>query len=166
MKKWMLYLATVCVVALGQQSCKSKPSDADLQKLATEAISKLSDMGSLPMISVKDGVATLTGEVKDDAAKTAFATAVSAIKGIKSVANQITVAPPPAPAPATVEVSADDALTKAVKDVVKDYGSVTADVKDGIVTLTGNIQKSQLQKLIMALNTLKPKKIDNKLTIK
>lgn len=164
MKKWMLSLATVCIVAFAQQSCKSKPNDADLQKLATEAVAKLPDLGPAPMISVKEGVATLTGEVKDEAAKASYATAVAGIKGVKSVDNQLTVTPPPPP-PAPVVITADDPLTKAVSEVVKDYGTVKADIKDGVITLTGNIKKSVLPKLIMALNTLKPKKIENKLTI-
>lgn len=166
MKKWMLYFATFLIVAVAQQSCKSKPSDAELQTAANEALSKVTGMGTPPLVSVKDGVATLTGEVKDESAKSAFATSLSSIKGIKSVSDQTTVAPPPQPSPAPVEIAADDALTKAVGEVVKDYGKVKADVKDGVVTLTGEIQRSQLQKLIMALNALKPKKIDNQLTIK
>lgn len=166
MKKWMLYLATMLIVAVAQQSCKSKPNDADLQKLASEAVAKLPDMGPAPMISIKEGVATLTGEVKDEASKAAFATAIAGIKGIKSVDNQATVAPPP-PAPAPVEITADDPLTKTVQEALKDYSTVKATVKDGVVTLTGEIQKSSLPKLMMALNALKPKKIDNKqLTVK
>ena len=39
-------------------------------------------------------------------------------------------------------------------------------LKDGVVTLTGDIKRAELQKLMMTLHTLKPKKIDNKLTIK
>lgn len=164
MKKWTLYFATLLLLAVAFQSCKSKPKDADLSKAATEAVAKLSDLGPAPMISVKDGVATLTGEVKDDAAKAAFATAVAGIAGIKDVKNELTVAPAPAPAP--VEITADDPLNKAVGDLLKDYGTVKAEVKDGVVTLTGDIKRSELQKLIIALNTLKPKKIENKLTIK
>jgi hypothetical protein len=53
-----------------------------------------------------------------------------------------------------------------VDNVVKDYAGVTATINDGIVTLTGEIKKADLQKLMMALNSLKPKKVDNKLVIK
>ena len=164
MKKWMLYLTTLLIMAVAHQSCKSKPKDADLQKAATEAVAKVTDMGPAPMITVKDGVATLTGEVKDEAAKAAFAAALGGIAGIKEVKNETTVAPPPAPAPVTI--TADDPLTKAVNDVLKDYNTVKAEIKDGVVTLTGEIQRSNLQKLMVTLNALKPKKIENKLTIK
>ena len=43
---------------------------------------------------------------------------------------------------------------------------VKTEVKDGIVWLSGEIKKADLPKLMMVLNSLKPKKIENKLTIK
>ena len=73
----------------------------------------------------------------------------------------------PAPvSPAPVEVAADADLERGVKDATKDYPGVKADVKDGEVTLTGQIQRTKLANLMMALNSLKPKKINNQLTIK
>lgn len=165
MKKWMAILAMVVFVAFAQQSCKSKPKDADLQQMATEAVAKIPDGGPTPMISVQNGVATLTGEVKDENAKAAYAAAVAAVKGIKEVNNQLSVAPPPMPEPAPVTVTADDPLTKGVNDALKDYPTVKAEVKDGVITLTGTMKKSDQQKIWQALNALKPKKIENKLTI-
>ncbi len=41
-------------------------------------------------VDVKDGIATITGEVKD----TAFTALVSAIKGVKSVVNSTTLPAP------------------------------------------------------------------------
>ncbi len=65
-----------------------------------------------------------------------------------------------------VEVSTDNALMQGVKDATKDFPTVTANVNDGVITLTGSIERSALQTLVMSLNTLNPKKIDNQLTIK
>ena len=48
----------------------------------------------------------------------------------------------------------------------KDLSGIAASVKDGVITLTGEIKRNELQKLMMTLHTLKPKKIDNQLTIK
>ena len=116
---------------------------------------------------VKDGVVTLSGEVETDAAKDAAATAVSGIKGVKNVANNITIATPaPAPVTPTVEVTADDPLAKSLVDAIKDNPGVKAEVKDGVVTLTGEIKKTDLPKLLQKINALKPKKVDNQLTIK
>src|SRR5262249_27961410 len=113
------------------------------------------------------GVVTLSGECKDDATKTMCETALKDIKGIKSVVNNCTVAPPPqAPMQAPVVIAADSALTKSVTDAIKDYKGVNAAVNNGVVTLTGEIKRADLQKLMKSLNSLKPKKIDNQLVIK
>ena len=71
-----------------------------------------------------------------------------------------------APAPAPVEISNDNALITGVRDATKDYPGVKADVNNGEITLTGEIQRSRLPNLMQSLNTLKPKKINNQLTIK
>ena len=75
-----------------------------------------------------------------------------------------TVTTPPPAAP--VVISPDDSLRRGVTDAVKDYPGVSAAVNNGEVTLTGDIQRSNLQKLMMSLHSLKPRKINNNLTIK
>ena len=142
-------------------SCKEK--DSKIQA-AVETSLKNSGMPEISA-SVKDGVATLTGECKSDADKAAVESMIAKVKGVKQVVNNCTVAPPTA-APAPVVIAADDPLSKGVTDAIKDYPGVKADVKDGVVTLTGDIKRAELQKLMMTLHTLKPKRIDNKLTIK
>jgi hypothetical protein len=73
----------------------------------------------------------------------------------------------PAPVtPAPVEVAPDTALQAGVRDATKDYPGVKADVNGGEITLTGEIKRSRLANLMMSLNSLKPKKINNHLTIK
>jgi hyperosmotically inducible protein len=134
----------------------------------SEAITKQSE--STPELaainaSVHDGVVTLSGVCKDDAAKTACENAVKSIKGVKSVVNNCTLAPLPPP-PAPVVIAQDDPLTKGVTDATKDFPTVKSSVKDGVITLTGEIKRADLKKLMMTLHTLKPKKIDNQLTIK
>ena len=65
-----------------------------------------------------------------------------------------------------VEISSDATLRSSVNDVVKAYNGVEAEVKDGVVTLRGNIKQDELQTLIMKVQELKPKKVDNQLVIK
>ena len=65
----------------------------------------------------------------------------------------------------TVVVSADDSLKRMLPDATKDFGGVNASVDQGVITLTGNIDRDRLPKLMMALNALHPKKINNNLTI-
>jgi hyperosmotically inducible periplasmic protein len=83
------------------------------------------------------------------------------VKGVKSVVNNATVTPPP-----PVVISADDSLKTNVAAALKDYPTLQADVKDGVVTLTGDVQRSALPKVMQALSSLHPKKIENKATVK
>lgn len=67
---------------------------------------------------------------------------------------------------APVVVSSDDALKKGVTDATKDYPGVTATVNDGVVTLTGNIEKDKYMNLKQSLDALHPKQVVNNLTYK
>jgi hypothetical protein len=72
----------------------------------------------------------------------------------------------PAPPPPPVEASADDSLTTKANDAIKDFPGVTAAVSNGEVTLTGEISKAKLPKLLQAVNATHPKKVNNQLTVK
>ena len=65
----------------------------------------------------------------------------------------------------TVVISADDSLKRMIPDATKDFPGVTASVDQGVITLTGTIDRDRLPKLMMAINALHPKKINNNLTI-
>jgi osmotically-inducible protein OsmY len=157
----MLLLPTF-VLFVSLAACNSKPKDADVKTSVDNAISANSDLSGT-YTDVKDGVVTLSGQVKDEAAKASAETLAKGVKGVKSVTNNLTVAPPPA---APVEITADDPLKASVDNTIKAYPGVAATVKDGVITLTGQIKRVDLQNLMKALNTLKPKKIENQLTIK
>jgi hypothetical protein len=148
-------LIAVAAMAIGFTSCKKKMKDADI-KTAVEKVLAADEMMKGTSVSVEKGVATITGMCKDDMCKATCEKAVAAVKGVKSVVNNCTVAPPPMP----VEVSADDPLMQAVTDALKAFPGVSATVKDGIISLTGSIAKADRQKLMMALQALKPKKVD------
>jgi osmotically-inducible protein OsmY len=137
-----------------------KPKDADIEKKVTTAL------GAYPgvQVTVTDGVATLSGEVADEATRAAAETAARGVKGVKSVNSNLTVTPPPAP----VVINPDTTLQETANSVIAGLSlpTVKAAVQDGVITLTGEIKKSELQGLMMKLNELKPKKIENKLTTK
>jgi len=155
---WLLPWALATVML---SSCGVK--DSTISEAITEQATTTPELKDIS-ITVKDGVVTLSGVCKDEAAKTACENAVKNIKGVKSVVNNCTIAPPP-PAPAPVVIAQDDPLTKGVKDAIKDYPTVKASVKDGVVTLTGDIRRKDLTRLMTSLHTLKPKKIENQLII-
>ncbi|MFT3902238.1 MAG: BON domain-containing protein [Niabella sp.] len=138
-------------------ACKGK-SDADL-KTAVETALQANPGLAGAVVDVKDGVATISGEVKDAAAQAAVEAATKAVKGIKSVQNNTTL-------PAPVVINPDETLTNLVKEAIKDNPTVSASVASGVVTLTGEIKKADLPKLMQKVNALKPQKVENKLTVK
>jgi osmotically-inducible protein OsmY len=166
MKKGSLRLLTGMMLVLFSSivfySCG--PKDTDINAAVDAKLKAIPDLAGVTA-SVKDGVATIAGECKDEATKTLAETTVKGVDHVKSVVNNCTVAPPP-PAPAPVVIAQDDPLTKSVNDAIKDYPTVKAEVKDGVVTLTGELSRSSNKKLIQAIQQLHPKKVENKLTLK
>lgn len=140
---------TASLLVLGAASCKKKLKDADI-KTAIETVLKADADMATTSVEVKDGVATISGVCKDEACKTKCEEAVKKVEGVKSVINNCTVEPPAAVVPPV-----SDALTQAVADAVKDFPGVKTELKDGVLILTGEIQKTSLQKLMMALSALK-----------
>ncbi len=158
-KNYVILLLVSSAVFIG-----CKPKDSEFQAQIQKTLNTSPETPGIT-VDVKDGVATLTGEVKDESAREKAGAAAKDVSGIKNVENHVTVTPPVVVAP-PVQINTDDALTQGVKDATKDFATVTANVNDGVVTLTGSIKRSDLKNLMMTLNTLKPKKIDNQLTIK
>lgn len=154
--KPFLLMASVAILAVTIPSCKGKVKDADISAALTAKAAGMAEMAGLK-VDVKEGVVTMSGECKDDACKAACETAIKAIPGVKSVVNNATIAPPPPPPAPPVTISADDALNTGLKDVLKDFPGVTPAVKDGIVTLTGEISKPKWMVLKQAIDKLTPK---------
>ena len=158
----MLMLAVpVLFLFVTTTSCNSKAKDSDIKTDVDKAISANSSLSGVST-SVTEGVVTLTGEVKDDATKSSAGTTAKDVKGVKSVVNNLSVTPAQAP----VTITADDPLKASVDNTIKAYAGVSASINDGVITLTGEIKKADLDKLLPALHALKPKKVENKLTIK
>ncbi|MEO6906103.1 MAG: BON domain-containing protein [Ginsengibacter sp.] len=161
MKISKILLAAFITSAVSFIGCK--PKDSTVQKNITEKFAATPECAGATA-TVNDGVATLTGEVKDDMCKSTTETTAKDVKGVKSVVNNLTVTPPAAPAAATA--SPENAMSQGVTDATKDFPTVTATVNNGEITLTGSIKRSDLTKLMQSLNTLHPSKINNQLTIK
>lgn len=155
LSRLLLLFGTVALISSTIPGCKSKVNDADVKTAVETALQANPETAGL-MVDVKDGVATVSGEAKDEAAKAKATELATAVKGVKSVENNVSVAPPPPP----VEITADDPLTSAVKDATKDYPTVTATVKDGVISVSGELKSDSWKKLKMTLDGLKPKKVD------
>jgi osmotically-inducible protein OsmY len=133
------------------------PKDADIKAGIDQAKAIAGVQGVT--VAVANGVATISGEFADSAARTSTEATVRGVKGVKSVVNNATVTPP-------VVISPDDALRANVAAALKEFSTLTADVQDGVITLTGEIQRAALPRVMQALSALNPKKIDNKATVK
>ncbi len=144
------------VAALFMIACGK--SDADLQKAASDKLA--ADKVTGVTVAVKDGVATLSGEIVDITVKTKAETAVKSVEGIKSVSNNITVKAPPPPPPA-----ADPMLQGKVDEALKKAGctGATATIKDGVVTLTGTVPEAKYGTCFQAVSELGAAKVDNQL---
>jgi len=157
MKRLLSFLPIVALAFLA--ACG--PKDADIQTKVNESLKTAPGATA----SVKEGVATLSGEVADDATKTSAEAAAKEVKGVKSVVNSLTVKPAMVVAPPAAP--AMDVLAKGVMDAVKDFPGVTATAADGVITVGGTISADKWKRLKMALDALNPKKVDAKgLTVK
>jgi hypothetical protein len=141
------FITILCLAfALFLSACGGK-SDADLQKAAETAAKAKAPTVT---VAVKDGVATLTGEVATEQAKTDAATAAK-VDGIKSVTNNITVKPTPPPITATTDTSMKPAIEAALK--AKGFTEVTVDTSTTPATLRGTFPKGKLAEVIQTAQT-------------
>lgn len=162
MKKALLQLSAVLLMSasISFTACKSGPKDSDIQKDFDNQLTQNPQLRTVTA-TVKDGVVTLTGLCPDEACRTNAEASARNIKGVKNIVNNITVNQT-----APVVIADDGTLKTAVDEIVKKYDDVEATVQNGEVTLRGNIERDNLQKLMMDLNSANAKKINNQLTIK
>jgi hyperosmotically inducible protein len=158
--KFVLALMLSASVAI--VSCK--PKDADVKTAIEKSVSADATLSGV-VVEVKDGVATLSGTVNNEADKAAAVAKAQAIKGVKSVVDNIA---PPAPISEIPVVSAADATLEAgLRDLTKDLSEVKYAVKDGVITLTGEISKAKNVAFTQAYMALKPVRVDRTgLTVK
>jgi hyperosmotically inducible protein len=149
--------AAAFAVAIFFSSCG--PQDQDMTVTVTKSV-----QATAPNVNanVSDGVVTLTGTVADESTRMAAEDAAKKISGVKSVVNNIAVAPavtPPVTSPATIAPSG--ALQQGVIDATKDYPEVTATVNDqGEIVVTGQVTANRWKRLKMALDALNPKRVN------
>lgn len=144
-------------VALMMSACGK--SDADLTKAATDKLAADKVVGVT--VAVKDGVATLTGEVADITVKNKAEASVKAVEGIKSVVNSCTLKPLPVATPS----APDPALTGKITEDLKKAGCSTASVTvtNGKVTVTGEVPAAKYATCIQTIQQSGITGIDNQL---
>lgn len=155
MNKAVLTLWIVLILLpVAMSSCKSQAvKDA-------EARTKIeSQLAPGAMVEVENGVATLSGTFPDEASRSRARVIAGKVPGVKTVIDQSKIPP-------SVTVSPDRELTDAVREAVAIYPGVLARVEEGVITLTGAINRAELPDLMQTLNALSPQKIDNQLELR
>jgi osmotically-inducible protein OsmY len=155
--KVKVFTVLTLAVALFISACGK--SDADLQKAAADKLT--ADKVTGVTVAVKDGAATLTGEVADITVKNKAEASVKSVEGIKSVTNSLTTKPPPTPEPASPDKMLEGTINESLKK--KGISGVTVAVKDGEVSLSGTVDKAKVAEVMMVANEAKPKKVINNL---
>ena len=160
--KVKIFTIITLAVALFLIACGK--SDGDLQKAASDKLA--ADKVAGVTVAVKDGVATLSGEVADITVKNNAEKSVKSVEGIKSVTNNCTLKPlPPPPA----EPQQTDAMMKGkIEEALKKMAitGVTVAVKDGEATLSGTIPKDRLAEATKAAMEADVKHVNNQLKTK
>lgn len=157
---------TVLMLAFALFMSACGKSDADLLKAANDKLT--ADKITGVTVAVKDGVATLTGEVADAAVKSKAEASVKTVEGIKSVTNSCTIKPAPTPPPPSPDKMIEGTVNEAIKKLALTGANITVAVANGEITLTGDVAKADLVKVMQAANEAKGNatKVNNKLTVK
>lgn len=161
MKKIILVITCVFLTGFAFQSCKQND-----QKINTEVENVMKDAFPTIKSTAKDGVVTLSGTVETQQERTGAEQAARMVKNVKEVVNNIQVreaAPVAAPTINSDEVIKTDVKAKLEKGGYKD---VKVEVTNGEVILTGDLQRSDLTKVMQIANESKPRKVTNNLKLK
>ena len=156
MKIKFLTLASLAFVLLAVACGKS---DTDLQKAVNDKL--VADNVSGVTVAVKDGVATLSGEVADITVKNKAVASAKSVDGIKSVTDNTTLKPLPTPSPAP----ADPMLQGKVDENLKKAGctGAVAKIENGTVTLTGTVPEAKFAECVKVVNESGAGKLNNQL---
>jgi osmotically-inducible protein OsmY len=146
--KIKFYAIAMLAFALATLAAGCGKKDEDIQKAVQDKLT--ADGVAGVTATVKDGVATLNGEVKDITVKSKAETSAKSVDGVKSVTNNITLAPLPVATPA----ASDQALKGKIEENWKKAGctGATVDVKDGVATISGTVPADKYAQCIQVVN--------------
>lgn len=161
MKKMLFMMACVLLAGIGLQSCKSND-----QKIKDEIQKVIGTNYNTVNANVKDGVVTLTGTVDSQQTRSAAETAARSVKNVKSVVNNIMVNNSSS---TTNSVAADDAAMRATitsRLSAAGFQSVKVEVNNGEVTLTGDLNRTDLTRVMQIANESSPRRVINNMNLK
>ena len=127
-------------------------------------------------VTTEKKVVTLAGPVDSPATKAHAVTIAKGVEGVKSVVDNLTVAPSSVAAaeaaPGTATSPTDTAITQAVKEKLllqpeTASGTISVDTHDGVVTLTGTVKSPQEKEQVIqtARNIQGVQRVEDKLSV-
>ena len=167
----MRLLFVINFITIIYAGCSPKNTDVDIKANIESRLKAKAEMSGVT-VDVKNGIATIEGQCKDEACRMDCEAIAQKVEGVKTVINDLQLTNP-APAydsthvigAAPVLVIPEDPLISLVNEATEKYPNVKATVADSIVTLTGKITKADLSTLMKELSALNPRKIEQNLTI-
>jgi hyperosmotically inducible protein len=146
----------ICVIVIvAFFGCTQK--DNDIKKsIAAKAKEELMFAGV--DYRVRSGIVTLSGNSPSEELKNKLINSLKSTGGVKKVVDSIVVSP--------VVLDDDFILKQKVDSVLAGYATIETTVKNGVVTLDGELGKVQKEKLFQALNKLPLSGIVNNLLLK
>jgi hyperosmotically inducible periplasmic protein len=164
MKKLLFMAVAAFTMLTFATSCKKKVSDADVQTAVTAALGKMTELKG-GAVTVKDGVATVTGECMDQGCSDRCKKALEDLKidGVKSVDWTCKLTPAPASLATT---TADPKVSAAINAVLKDMPGVTVAYAAGKAIFSGTVNAKQKMAIAQACMTAKVAPDMTKVTIK
>jgi len=173
MKKVRLFVTLLTLFIVGTAAgCSGTTKSPDV----SDGIRKSLNQAGLQDVSVSQdrdkGVVTLGGHVSSDGDKAQAESIANSIAGGQVVSNQIGVIPPAAESEAkTVNSDLDEAIEKNLDAALIQYRlhkGVKYDVKNGVVTLTGEVnsqsRRAQVEKVASAVPNVQ--QVVNELQVK
>lgn len=135
-------------------------SDADLQKAVNDKLA--ADKVTGVTATVKNGVATLTGEAADITVKNKAESTAKGVEGIKSVdVSKVTLKPLPTPVPPVADPMLKGKAEEALKKAGCDGATVTSD--GGKISIKGTVPAAKYTTCMQAISGIGAAGIDNQL---
>lgn len=158
MKKLLLMMACVFTVGLTFQACKSGD-----QKIKTDVDKVLTQYKNVTSV-VNDGAVTLAGAVETQQERSTIETQVKAVKNVRAVMNNIIVTGGGMPSATSQDAMLQSAIRTSLS--AAGYNSVIVSVQNGEVTLSGDLNRADLTKVMQMANEVNPSRVINNLNLK
>lgn len=158
MKKLVFIIACIIFSGLVFQSCNS--SDKNVRDNVENVIRSYPGNVSA---NVNDRIVTLTGTVDSQQEKNSIENATRNVKDVKSVVNNITVRQ----SVMGVSMNSDDTMRSNIEARLNSegYHNVRVSVNNGEVTLSGDVRRNDLTRVMQIANDYNPRRVNNNLNL-